>query len=47
MQGMMDFSLWFLSQLPDFLLSEPINAFVGLAVLFSVGSLFRRIIHMR
>lgn len=43
----MNFSLWFLSQLPDFLMSEPISAFTGLAVLFVVVSLFNRIIHMR
>lgn len=44
---MMNFSFWFLSQLPDFLMSEPISAFTGLAVLLVVISLFNRIIHMR
>lgn len=40
------FVLWFLENLPDFLLSEPINLFLGFAFLGVVISLFRRIIHI-
>lgn len=44
---MKDFVVWFLGQLPDFLMSEPISAFTGLAILFVVASLVRRMMHMR
>lgn len=44
---MMNFATWFLSQLPGFLMSEPISAFTGLAVLFVVASLVRYMMHMR
>ena len=47
MQNMMEFSLWFLSQLPGFLMAEPISAFTGMAILFCVASLVRRMMHMR
>lgn len=43
---MMDFALWFLNQLPEFLLTPPISAFTGLAVLFVVAELVRRIINL-
>lgn len=43
MQAMMDFCTWFIAQVPTFLLSEPISAFTGLAVLGFVISLFQRI----
>lgn len=46
MSEMMTFCSWFLTQLPDFLLSEPISAFTGLAILGLVVSLFQRIIHI-
>lgn len=42
MSDMMDFSMWFLQQIPDFLMSEPINYLVGLGVLSVVVVLFRR-----
>ena len=42
MQEMMEFSLWFLTELPDFLMSPPISAFVGFWFLFVVVRLFRR-----
>lgn len=42
----MDFTLWFLEQLPAFLLSEPISAFVGFWFLFVVIALFRSMIRI-
>ena len=47
MQSMKDFVVWFLSQLPDFLMAEPISAFTGLAILFVVASLVRYMMHTR
>lgn len=44
MQAMMDFCLWFLSELPDFLLSEPICYLVGFFFLFVVIVLVRNIL---
>lgn len=46
MQAMMDFTSWFLSELPDFLLAEPICYFVGFACLFIVADLVKRIINI-
>lgn len=43
---MMDFVSWFVAQLPDFLMSEPISAFTGLAILFVVMRLVSRMMHM-
>lgn len=43
---MKDFVLWFLQQLPDFLLAEPICYFVGFAFLFVTVSLFQKIINI-
>lgn len=47
MQAMRDFVTWFLSQLPGFLMAEPISAFTGIAILFAVAALVRRMMHMR
>lgn len=44
MQAMMDFCLWFLSELPDFLLSEPICYVVGFFFLFFICALIRNIV---
>lgn len=33
MQNMQQFSLWFLNNIPSFLLAEPICYFVGIAIL--------------
>lgn len=33
---MQDFALWFLSEVPDFLMTPPISAFVGLAILIVI-----------
>lgn len=46
MSDMMDFSLWLLDNLPDFLLKPPISAFVGLFILFFIARLVRYIIHI-
>lgn len=43
---MMTFTSWFISQLPDFLLSEPISALTALYILGFVASLVRRMMHM-
>lgn len=44
MQAMMDFCLWFLSELPDFLLSEPINYLVGFFFLLFIVTIIRSIL---
>lgn len=44
MSEMMTFISWFLSELPDFLMSEPVCYFVGFGFLFVVVQLFRNII---
>lgn len=38
----MTFCTWFLSQLPAFLMSEPVSAFVGLWLLMWTGELVSR-----
>lgn len=43
---MMDFVSWFIAQLPGFLMTEPISAFTGLAILFVVARLVSRMMHM-
>lgn len=40
---MMSFVSWFVQQIPTFLLSEPISAFTGIAILAFVVGLTRRI----
>lgn len=40
----MDFCMWFLTVLPQFLLAEPICYFVGFAVLMVIADIFCRII---
>lgn len=47
MQDMMTFIVWFMGQIPAFLMSEPISAFTAIAVLIAVAALVRQIIHMR
>lgn len=44
---MIDFCTWFLTELPDFLMSEPMCYFVGFAIAFVVLSLIRDMIHIR
>lgn len=43
---MMDFTVWFVGQVPDFLMTPPISAFTGLAILFVVGRLVSRMMHL-
>lgn len=40
------FILWFLQELPSFLLASPISQFIGFAFLAVVIDLFKRIIHI-
>ena len=40
------FIMWFLSELPDFLMSEPICYFMGFAILTCVVGLFKRMINL-
>lgn len=44
---MMDFISWFLTELPDFLMREPICYFVGFAFGFVTIALIRRLINLR
>lgn len=46
MQEMMDFAMWWLSELPAFLMAEPVCYLVGFAFLFVTVSLFQRIINI-
>lgn len=39
--------MWFMSQIPDFLMTEPISAFTALAILFVVAALVGRMMHLR
>lgn len=43
---MKDFVMWFLSSLPDFLMSEPICYLVGFFFLFVTVALFRSIMNL-
>lgn len=47
MQEMRTFILWFLEELPNFLMREPICYFVGFGFLFVVLALFKSIINIR
>lgn len=38
---MKEFSLWFLTEFPDFLMSDPIRYFVGVVLAFFVIDLIR------
>ena len=46
MSDMKDFCFWFFTQLPDFLMSEPVFYFVGVAFLLVVIGLFKSIINI-
>lgn len=46
MQEMMDFALWFIEQLPGFLMTPPISGFVGLGFCFVIIALIKRLIHL-
>lgn len=43
---MMTFVEWFLTELPSFLMAEPVCYFVGFAMLFVVVSLIRSIVNI-
>lgn len=43
MEQMKDFVMWFLTVLPDFLLTEPISYFTGFVLLFFTFGIIRRI----
>lgn len=47
MQEMMDFILWFIENFPAILLTPPISAFTGLALLGWTAHLFSRLIRVR
>ena len=47
MQEMMTFVSWFLNELPNFLMAEPVCYFVGFGFLFVVLALFKSIINIR
>lgn len=44
MAEMQDFALWFLTEIPEFLLTPPISAFVGIALLIVIIKVFASII---
>ncbi|MBR3952732.1 MAG: hypothetical protein IKJ82_03880 [Oscillospiraceae bacterium] len=44
MAEMREFALWFLTEIPDFLLSPPISAFVGVILLFVIIKVMTSII---
>lgn len=46
MADMQSFVSWFLTQLPAFLMSEPISYFIGFAMLIMVVRIIRDIIHI-
>ena len=46
MDNMQAFVSWFLTQLPAFLMSEPISYFIGFAFLILVVRIIRDIIHI-
>lgn len=43
MSDMVNFSSWFFSALPDFLLSEPIKYFTGLIITFFIVKVILRL----
>lgn len=47
MQSMVVFSTWYLSMIPQFLMSEPIRYFTGLVVTISIFGLIVRIFHSK
>lgn len=47
MQEVMSFCLWFLEQLPTFLLTPPISAFLGLIFLAWTIQLFRLLVNLK
>lgn len=46
MGNMQTFFLWFLEEIPNFLLAEPIRYFTGVFIGFAVVGLFRKLIRI-
>lgn len=46
MQAMKDFVMYVFSELPNFLMAEPICCFVGLFIVFVCISAIRQIVHI-
>lgn len=46
MAEMKEFVLWIFSELPDFLLSPPISAFVGMVLLFFAVMVLRALMRL-
>lgn len=47
MESMKTFSLWFIEQLPEFLMADPVIYFVGLAFGLLVIGLFKSLINIK
>lgn len=47
MQSMKDFCLWFIEQLPSFLMAEPVCYFVGFFFSFAIIGLIARLMHIK
>lgn len=47
MQEMKDFCLWFLENLPTFLMAEPFKYFVGMAFLLATLAVILQIMRLR
>ena len=47
MQSVREFCVWFISQLPDFLMSEPICYFVGFFFSFATVGLIARLMNIK
>lgn len=46
MEAMRDFVLWFIQEIPEFLLQPPISVFVGMALLAFAINILRRMMHL-
>lgn len=46
MQAMKDFVLWFIAELPSFLMSEPICYFVGIAFALVIVGVIKSIVNI-
>lgn len=47
MQSMKDFCLWFIDQLPIFLMAEPVRYFVGFFFSFAIIGLVVRLMNIK
>lgn len=46
MEAMKDFVIWFIQSIPAFLLTPPISAFVGMALLAFTVNILRRMMRL-